>query len=132
MSEEQEKKPKVEGKKPYRPARQQKKEFASEVVGLTTHTFDIGHPKYAAKYERSVDAIARYVQEQYKSVAEVALAMRELVAPTVKMPVFPTDPNDQEALQIWKLKKAPLLKSSTWTLFQRCSPMVAVHPNICS
>ncbi len=30
------------------------------------------------------------------------------------------------------LKKAPLLRSSTWTLFQRCSPMVAVHPNICS
>jgi hypothetical protein len=30
------------------------------------------------------------------------------------------------------LKKAPLLRSSTWTLFQQCSPMVAVHPNICS
>ena len=102
MTEEQEKKPKVEGKKPQRPARPQKKEFTSEVVGLAAHTFDIGHPKYAAKYERSVDAIARYVQEQYKSGAEVALAMRELVAPTVTMPVFLADPNDQEALQIWK------------------------------
>ena len=102
MTEEQEKKPKVEGKKPQRPARPQKKEFTSKVVGLAAHTFDIGHPKYAAKYERSVDAIARYVQEQYKSGAEVALSMRELVAPTVTMPVFLADPNDQEALQIWK------------------------------
>ncbi len=102
MSEDQEKKPKVEGKKPHRSARPQKKEFTSEVVGLATHTFDIGHPKYAAKYERSVDAIARYVQEQYKSGADIALAMRELVAPTVTMPVFPADPNNQEALQIWK------------------------------
>ena len=62
MSEEQKpKEPKDEGKKPHRPARSQKKEFTSDVVGLTTHTFDIGHPKYAVKYERSVDAIARYV-----------------------------------------------------------------------
>jgi acyl carrier protein len=45
------------------------------MAGLTEDTFDIGHPKYAAKYERSVDAIARYVQEQYKSGADVALAM---------------------------------------------------------
>mgnify|MGYP006166379963 FL=1 len=100
MAKEQ--KPKVEGKKPHRAARPQRKEFTSEVVGLTTHTFNIGHPKYAAQYERSVDAIARYVQEQYKSGADVALAMRELVAPSVTMPVFPADPNDQEALQIWK------------------------------
>ena len=100
--EQKEQKPKVEGRRKPRQARPARKEFTSEVVGLTTHTFDIGHPKYAAQYERSVDAIARYVQEQYKSGAEVALAMRELVAPTVTMPVFPTDPNNQEALQIWK------------------------------
>ena len=42
------------------------------------------------------------MQEQYKSGADVALAMRELIAPTVTMPTFPADPNDQEALQIWK------------------------------
>ncbi len=90
-------KPKVEGKKPHQAVKPQRKEFASEVVGLTTHMFNIGHPKYAA---RSVDAIARYVQEQYKSGANIALAMRELVAPSVTMPVFPSDPNDQEALQI--------------------------------
>jgi len=100
MAEEQ--KPKVEGKKPHRAARPQRKEFTSEVVGLTTHTFNVGHPKYEAQFERSVDTIARYVQEQYKSGADVALAMRELVAPSVTMPVFPADPNDQEALQIWK------------------------------
>jgi hypothetical protein len=28
--------------------------------------------------------------------------MRELVAPTVTMPTYPADPNDQEAIQIWK------------------------------
>ena len=101
MTEEE--KPKVEGRKPRRPTRPSKKEFTSEMSGLTDDTFDIGHSKYAAKYERSVDAIARYVQEQYKSGADV-VAMRELIAPTVTMPTFPADPNNQEALQIYGKK----------------------------
>jgi hypothetical protein len=37
-----------------------------------------------------------------KSGADVARAMRELVAPTVTMPTYPADPNVQEAIQIWK------------------------------
>ena len=92
----------MEGKKARRPPRAYKKEYTTAMVGLEEHTFDIGHPKYAVKYERSVDAIARHVQQEYKSGADVALAMRELVAPTVTMPTYPADPNDQEAIQIWK------------------------------
>ena len=69
-------------------------------VGLKEDTFNIGHPKYAAKYERSVNAIARHVQKDYKSGANVALTMRELVAPTVTMPTYLADPNNQEAIQI--------------------------------
>jgi hypothetical protein len=98
----EEQKPKVEGKKPRRPVKPQKKEFTSGMVGLEDDTFDIGHPKYAAKYEKSVDAIARYVQQEYRSGAEVARGMRDLVAPTVTMPTYPADPNDQEKIQIWK------------------------------
>ena len=97
-----EQKPKVEGKKARRPTRAYKKEFVTTTVGLEEDTFDIGHPKYAAKYERSVDAISRHVQKEYKSGADVALAMRELIAPTVTMPTYPADPNNQEAIQIWK------------------------------
>ena len=85
----EEQKPKVEGKKARRPARAYKKEFTTTTVGLEEDTFDIGHPKYATKYECSVDAIARHVQTDYKSGADVALAMRELVAPTVTMPTYP-------------------------------------------
>ena len=70
-----EQKPKVEGKKARRPTRAYKKEFVTTTVGLEEDTFDIGHPKYAAKYERSVDAISRHVQKEYKSGADVALAM---------------------------------------------------------
>jgi hypothetical protein len=100
MTEEQ--KPKVEAKKPRRPNRPQKKEYTTGMVGLEEDTFDIGHPKYAAKYDKSVDAIARYVQQEYRSGAEVARGMRELITPTVTMPTYPSDPNNQEKIQIWK------------------------------
>jgi hypothetical protein len=52
--------------------------------------------------------IARYIQQKYKSGAEIAQAMCDLVLPTITMlPRFPTpatpgDPVDQEALYIWK------------------------------
>ena len=55
---EQEQKPKIEGKKSRRPFRPQRTEFTSKVVGLEDDTFDIGHAKYAAKYARSLKAIA--------------------------------------------------------------------------
>ena len=55
-------KPKVEGAKKYlRPTRAVgpiKKEFSMKVLGLESHTFDIGNAKYAAKYKKTVNAIA--------------------------------------------------------------------------
>ena len=56
-------KPKVEGAKKFRRAfkaggQPTKKEFVTKVLGLKSHTFDIGNPKYAAKYKKTVDAIA--------------------------------------------------------------------------
>ncbi len=49
-------KPKIEGaKKFHRPMRAAgwptKKEFVTKVLGLESHTFDIGNAKYAAKYK---------------------------------------------------------------------------------
>ena len=66
MSEEA--KPKIEGAKkfrrPMRAAGQPtKKEFISKVLGFDCHTFDIGNAKYAAKYKKTVDAIANYMRE---------------------------------------------------------------------
>ena len=66
-----ENKPKIKGKPmfPCRPTRNlglTKKEFVTRVVGLETHTFNIGNAKYAAKYQKSVEVIANNVQKEYK------------------------------------------------------------------
>jgi hypothetical protein len=58
-------KPKIEGRRPRRPSRNvglTKKEFVSMVVGLESHTFDVGNTKYAAKFQKLLDAIATHIQ----------------------------------------------------------------------
>jgi hypothetical protein len=35
-----------------------RKEYVTKVVGLESHTFNIGHAKFAAKYQKTVKAIA--------------------------------------------------------------------------
>ena len=65
-------KPKVEKKGgARRPPRQRggptKKEFTTKVLGLESHTFDIGNAKYAAKYKKSVDEIANYIRRSTKA-----------------------------------------------------------------
>ncbi len=69
-------KPKIEGKRHSRrlarnaePAR---KEFLTKVLGLESHTFDIGNAKYAAKYQKTVDTIANHIQNEYKGRPELA------------------------------------------------------------
>ena len=57
-------KPKIEGTRKYRtPTRAVgpiKKEFSMKLLGLglESHTFNIGNAKYAAKYKKTVNAIA--------------------------------------------------------------------------
>ncbi len=91
MSED---KPKIEGAKkfrrPTRAAGPTKKEFVTKILGLKSHTFDIGNAKYAAKYKKMVDAIANHIQREYKGGADIAKAIKELSLPTLRDPGYPT------------------------------------------
>jgi hypothetical protein len=87
-------KPKIEGSKkfrrPVRAAGPTKKESKTKVLGLESHTFVIGNAKYAAKYKKMIDAIANYIQREYKGGADIAKAIRELSLPTLEIPGYPT------------------------------------------
>jgi hypothetical protein len=81
-------KPKMKGAKkfcrPMRAAGQPtKKEFVVKVVGLESHTFSIGNAKYAAKYKKTVDAIANY------KPTLIAKAIKALSLPTLQVPGYP-------------------------------------------
>ena len=86
-------KPKIKGARKYRkPTRAVgliKKEFSTKVLGLEGHTFDIGNTKYAAKYKKTVNAIANYVQREYKGRENNAKAVKELSLPYLQIPGFP-------------------------------------------
>ncbi len=62
------------------------KEFVTKVLGLESHTFDIGNVKYAAKYKKTVNAIANYIQREYKGGANIAKAIKALSLPTLQVP----------------------------------------------
>ena len=87
-------KPKIEGSKkfrrPVRAAGPTKKESETKVLGLESHTFVIGNAKYAAKYKKMIDAIANYIQREYKGGADIAKAIRELSLPTLEILGYPT------------------------------------------
>jgi hypothetical protein len=78
-------KPKIEGKhhsrRPARNAGPARKEFLTKVLGLESHTFDIGNVKHAAKYQKTVDATANHIQKEYEGGPEIAKAIRDLSLP---------------------------------------------------
>ena len=63
-------KPKIEGAKkfrrPIKAAGPIKKEFVTKVLGLESHTFNMGNAKYATKYKKMIDAIAKHMQRNIK------------------------------------------------------------------
>ena len=85
------------------------------MLGLESHTFDIGNAKYAAKYKKTVDAIANYIQREYKGGADIAKAIKELSLPTLQVPGYPTakagatavDPGD---VYLWQQDVAAMKK----------------------
>jgi hypothetical protein len=44
-----------------------KTEFATKVLGLESHTFDIGNAKYVAKYKKTVDTIVNHTRRNIKA-----------------------------------------------------------------
>ena len=66
-----------------------RKEYVTKVVGLESHTFDIGHAKFAAKYQKTVEAIANHIQKDYKGGPEIAKALRDLSLPVIDIPTTP-------------------------------------------
>ena len=60
-----------------------KKEFVMKVLGLKSHTFDIGNTKYAAKYKKTVNATANYIQREYTGGADITKAIKALSFPTL-------------------------------------------------
>ncbi len=94
--------PKVEGKKnfPRKPARPAKKESVTKVVDLESHTFDAGDLKYAAKYQKLVNAIANHVQKEYKGGSEMAKAIRELKLPQIDIPTYPVPTGGSQMLAL--------------------------------
>jgi hypothetical protein len=111
--------PKIKGAKKFRrPAKAvgpTKKEFITKVLGLKSHTFNIGNAKYAAKCKKMVNAIANHIQREYKDGADITKAIKELSLLTLRVPGYPTAKAgatvvDPEEIFLWQQDIAAVKK----------------------
>jgi hypothetical protein len=82
-----------------------RKEYVTKVVGLESHTFDIGHAKFAAKYQKTVEAIANHTQKDYNGGPDIVKALQDLSLPMISIPNYPTGPGgvvDPGMEYLWK------------------------------
>jgi hypothetical protein len=66
-----------------------RKVYVMKVVGLESHTFDIGYAKYVAKYQKTVEAIANHIQKDYKGGPDIAKGLRDLSLPVISILNYP-------------------------------------------
>ncbi len=60
-----------------------------KVLGLKSHTFDIGNANNAAKYKKTVDAIANFIQREDKGGADFAKAIKAMSLQILQVPGYP-------------------------------------------
>jgi hypothetical protein len=113
-----------------------RKEYTSKVVHLESHTFDMGNVKYAATFQKLLDAIAIHTQNEYKGGHDVAKAIRVLILPILMLPAYPvgingnpSDPGEIHLCQqsITEMNKRRLLvkdnkKQAYALVFGQCLP----------
>ena len=107
-------KPKIEGqqagKKTFRRQSNRtttnKKEFVSTNPSVETLTFDVGHAKYAAKYQQSLEGLALHIQSTYTNGSSIAKSIRDLELVVIDVDDYPTAPDgsapDQRQIHLWQ------------------------------
>ena len=116
-----------------------KKEFVSTNIGVKTFTFDVGHVKYAAKYQQSIEGLALHIQSTYTNVSSIAKSIRELKLVVIDVDDYPTGTGggapDQRQIHLWQqtinvqVKEQRVLaenvKKAYALILGQCSPMLS-------
>ena len=132
---------KVEGKKFHRrhtnkAAKDQ--EYVSTNTGVQNLTFNVGHPRHAARYQQSVEGLALYIQSNYTNGYSIAKSIRDLKLVTIEIDPYPVAEDgsggqpDQRQILIWtqtvngQVKEQRMLaenvKKAYTLIMGQCSP----------
>ena len=63
----------------------------TKVLNLETATFDVGHAKYAAGFQVSLDAIVLYIQSNFKDGSYIAKSVKDLALVTIDLEDYPAN-----------------------------------------
>jgi len=101
---------KVEGKRFHRrPTNKAAKdqEYVSTNTGVQNLTFDVGHPRHAARYQQSVEGLALYIQSNYTNGSSIAKSIRDLKLVMIEIDPYPVAEDgsggqpDQRQILMW-------------------------------
>jgi hypothetical protein len=103
---------KVEGKKfhrrnPNKATVTKDKEYLSSNAGVEKFTFDVGHPRHAARYQQSVEGLALYIQGNYTNGSSIAKSIRDLKLVKIDVDPYPVAEDgsggspDQRQVLMW-------------------------------
>ena len=104
-------KPKIEGGKGCRErcrnfanggASAVKSDYKTKTAGLEEDTYDVREARFAAKFQKTTDNIALYVQRKYTDGASVAFDMKTMIAMIIALPPAPTSGASDSDTFIWK------------------------------
>ena len=79
-----------------------KSDHKTKTAGLKEDTYDVGEARFAAKFQKTTDSIALYVQREYTDGASVAFDMKTMIATIIALPPAPTSRASKINKFIWK------------------------------
>jgi len=79
-----------------------KSDHKTKTAGLEEDTYDVGEARFAAKFQKTTDNIALYVQREYTDGAAVAFDMKAMVATVVVLPPMPASAATDAETFMWK------------------------------
>jgi hypothetical protein len=72
--------------------------------------------KYAAKFQKSVDAIAIHIQREYKGGPDIAKVIRDLVLPSINLPTFSNGTSSTRERSIYGNRSSPRQTNASFSL----------------
>ena len=79
-----------------------KSDYKTKTAGLEEDTCDVGEARFAAKFQKTTDNIALYVQREYTDGASVAFDMKTMIATMIVLPSTPASGASDAETFIWK------------------------------
>ncbi len=103
-----------------------KSDYKTKTTGLEEDTYKVGEARFAAKFQKTTDNIALYVQRKYTDGASVAFDMKTIIATIIVLPSMPASGASNAKTFVWKeeYKEAKKKKNALEANNKKAFPLI--------